>query len=415
MTKKKCYPKYVYQKKFVITSNLLTLIQPMDEETKKNYCFAVSLIIVLSKKNPNYFVEINKKVFHNFIGDDYHEYLNQLEKWGIIEINNNYSNFESNEFCKSFRIIDNSNKVTISFNKKKIKPLLDKSVITDARSEFIFRSLNRIGVLNDLIPTDDLIDEVESEQWSEKIFFGKFDLHYSNKVKRLFHSIILMPSNCRKNLVLKEATAVQLFEYDIKSALPVILLTLTSDENERSKLKLLLDGDIYYTIYNNSGLGYQPRKKIKIQFMEFVFGSIQNYFFDYFKLNYPILSNNIIAIGKEMASYYQSKEASIITINIPDKLLEKSYYNKISNEKNKINSNPSIICVGTSGMSNNETLFIPQHDGWLGLEQDEEEIAKMVKKAFFDLTGYNVIITKKNLKTDQETLLGQKIDCLYYM
>ena len=184
MTKKKCYPKYVYQKKFVITSNLLTLIQPMDEETKKNYCFAVSLIIVLSKKNPNYFVEINKKVFHNFIGDDYHEYLNQLEKWGIIEINNNYSNFESNEFCKSFRIIDNSNKVTISFNKKKIKPLLDKSVITDARSEFIFRSLNRIGVLNDLIPTDDLIDEVESEQWSEKIFFGKFDLHYSNKVKR---------------------------------------------------------------------------------------------------------------------------------------------------------------------------------------------------------------------------------------
>ena len=176
-----------------------------------------------------------------------------------------------------------------------------------------------------------------------------------------------------------------------------------------------MDGDIYYTIYNNSGLGYQPRKKIKIQFMEFVFGSIQNYFFDYFKLNYPILSNNIIAIGKEMASYYQSKEASIITINIPDKLLEKSYYNKISNEKNKINSNPSIICVGTSGMSNNETLFIPQHDGWLGLEQDEEEIAKMVKKAFFDLTGYNVIITKKNLKTDQETLLGQKIDCLYYM
>jgi hypothetical protein len=53
-----------------------------------------------------------------------------------------------------------------------------------------------------------------------------------------------MPSAARKNLILKADASVPLFEYDIKSCMPVILLSIPKPPAENTTLKAFLDGDI---------------------------------------------------------------------------------------------------------------------------------------------------------------------------
>ncbi len=63
----------------------------------------------------------------------------------------------------------------------------------------------------------DVVDEVDAEDWAERIHFEAFNVRYSAHAKRLYHTAILMPKVARKNLILKSDASMPLFEYDIKS------------------------------------------------------------------------------------------------------------------------------------------------------------------------------------------------------
>src|SRR5215469_5385855 len=54
-----------------------------------------------------------------------------------------------------------------------------------------------------------------------------------------------------------------------------------------------------------------------------------------------------------------------------------------------LNWTQSLICGG-----NSECLYIPMHDGWLGMERDEWRIAEVVREDFYKRVGYWVTITK---------------------
>ncbi len=45
------------------------------------------------------------------------------------------------------------------------------------------------------------------------------------------------------------------------------------------------------------------------------------------------------------------------------------------------------------------------HDGWLGIERDEQKIAATVRDEFFRRLGYWVTIKKTKLATGEETIL----------
>jgi hypothetical protein len=45
------------------------------------------------------------------------------------------------------------------------------------------------------------------------------------------------------------------------------------------------------------------------------------------------------------------------------------------------------------------------HDGWLGVERDEQQIAATVRGEFFRRLGYWVTITKANVATGTNTIL----------
>jgi hypothetical protein len=45
------------------------------------------------------------------------------------------------------------------------------------------------------------------------------------------------------------------------------------------------------------------------------------------------------------------------------------------------------------------------HDGWLGIERDEQQIAATVRQEFFRCLGYWVTITKTELATGAKRVL----------
>ena len=68
-------------------------------------------------------------------------------------------------------------------------------------------------------------------------------------------------------------------------------------------------------------------------------------------------------------------------------------------------TNYSTLSLTSRGNPDDGILYIPMHDGWLGIERDEQRIAAAVRSEFYRRLGYWVAITKTKLATGQETVL----------
>ncbi len=208
-----------------------------------------------------------------------------------------------------------------------------------------------------------------------------------------------MPKVARRNLILKSDASVPLFEYDIKSCMPVILLVLIQDPAERATLTTLLAGDIYTAIATERGIT-KNRDDIKDDFLMFVNGGVHNYVYAFFRQHLPTLA--AWALGgkgakKGMAWYGQRVESEIMAQEIPRQLIQAGTAHN--------NINYSTLPLTSRGSSADGALYIPMHDGWLGIERDELRIAEAVRKAFYKRLGYWVTVTKTKLATGQETVL----------
>ena len=280
---KKQRPWWVEQRKFVVPATLLPRIKGLPEEKQIFYCYIVSKVVIETKKYPTMHKGISSKYFKNFIGSKYGDYLKTLDgDWKLIEINHAYWSGEDG-FCKGYRLSASAlaaKKVKVRFQKKQVHRLKDKSDLADDVAEFVYRNLKRLTVRTDLLPQADVIDEVDAETEAERVHFEQLNVHYSPHAKRLFHAAITMSKVARKNLLFKADPAVPLFEYDVRSCTPVILLGIADDPAEKTTLKLLLDADIYSTIANESGV-VKDRDDIKEDFMKFVNGSIPNYVYTF--------------------------------------------------------------------------------------------------------------------------------------
>jgi len=396
---KKDRPWWVQQRSFVVPSTLKTRIKNLPEEIQIFFCFITSKVVIETKKHPTLFEGISSKYFKNFIGSKYADYLRILdEDWHIIEIRGSYWNGEDG-FCKGYRLHPKARaakKVKLIFKKTAVQPLRDKSKLTDDVAKFVYHNLKRLTVRTDLLPQANIIDEVAAEDWAEAIHFEQFNVHYSPHAKRLFHAAIVMPKVARNNLILKADASVPLYEYDVKSCTPVILLGLANDPAEKAALKALLNGDIYTAIATEAGVT-KDRDEIKLDFMYFLNGSIKNYVHTFFHAHLPSLTEIVMkgkGAEKGTAWFGQAVEAQIMVQEVPRQLLQAA-----SSTKNQANS---LTCGGNP---EDEILYIPMHDGWLGIERDEQKIAATVRAEFFRRLDYRITITKTELATGRETLL----------
>ena len=187
--KKDNRPWWVKQRRFVVPSTLQAKIQSLPEEIQIFYCYIVSKIVIESKKHPTLYHPIASKYFNDFVGSDYRGYLEQLKDWQIIEINDAYLNAGGKGFTKSYRLHPTARaaaKVKINCDKKVVQPLRDKSELIDDVAKFVLLNLKRLDVKTDLLPQNDVVDEVDAVDWAERIHFQQFNVHYSPKAKRLY-------------------------------------------------------------------------------------------------------------------------------------------------------------------------------------------------------------------------------------
>ena len=392
---------WVKERYFVIPAILKQKMQKAPEDVQMILCSIVSKIATATKKNPEHFANILSIEFKNTIGSDYHGYLEILHDWRIVDINNRYSNAEDKGFPKSYRLFPSANaaaKAIVRFEKKVIQPLRDQSDLTNDVAKSVYRNLKRIAVRENLLPQANLIDEVEAINSAVKVYWGKFNVHYSAKAKRLFHTVISMPKIARRNLILKADTSVPLFEYDVKSCMPVILLGLIQTPTERATLTALLEGDIYTTIANEQGIT-KIRDDIKDDFLIFLNGGIRNYVYTFFHQHLPTLADWALrgkGAKKGMAWYGQNIEARIMAQEVP------RHINQPGIPSTKQIYLNTLICGGNPDEG---ILYIPMHDGWLGIERDEQRIASVVRNEFHRHLRYWVTITRKKLETGEETVL----------
>jgi hypothetical protein len=238
-------PWWVKQRRFVVPATLLPKIQAAPEAVRIIFCYIVSKVVIETKKCPTQFKGISSKYFKDFIGSEYHDYLKILDAdWGIIEINGSYWNGEDG-FCKGYRLRPKAMAAPmrkVCFRKKQVHPLNDQSELTDDVVRFVHANLKRLGVRADLLPQPNVVDDVDAETWAERIYFQQFNVHYSRHAKRLYHAAIVMPRVARRNFILKENPALPLYEYDVKSCTPVILLGIADAPAEKATLTALVDG-----------------------------------------------------------------------------------------------------------------------------------------------------------------------------
>ena len=373
-----------------------------------NFCRIVSMVIIATKNNPAFFANIRSKDFKAAIGSDYRKYVDQLIAWEIIEANESYSNDPEKPFPKSFRLAGGSAAVQmeeIVFPMKVVQPLTDRSKLTDDVAAFVLRNLERLTVRSDLLPQANLVDWVNAKQWAKKIAWGQFNLHYSGGVKRMFHTVIEMPRIARRNLILKDSPTTPLYEYDIKSCHPVLLLALMKNDAERAAYLDLLAGDIYSTVGKACGID-ADREDMKDDFLEFANGRSKNYFYKFFRVRFPQLVDRMDKIKKvrghkQMARGCQEAEAKIMTQIVPRLLMASGNQDKASILLNS--TQRTLICVGDP----EEILYIPMHDGWLGIEKDEHKIATVVRDDFLRRVGYWVTITKTPVAGGEKATLLQ--------
>ena len=208
-----------------------------------------------------------------------------------------------------------------------------------------------------------------------------------------------MPKIARRNLILKADASVPLFEYDVKSCMPVILLGLIQDSAERAVLTALLDGDIYTTIANEQGVT-KIRDDIKYDFLMFVNGAVRNYVFTFFHAHLPNLTGILLkgkGVEMGMAWFGQRVESEIMVQEVPRQLLQ------TGTAPSSVNNVP--LSLTSRGNPDDGILYIPMHDGWLGIEHDERQIASTVRNELYQRLEYWVTITKTKLETGEETVL----------
>ena len=242
--------------------------------------------------------------------------------------------------------------------------------------------------------------EVDAEEFAEKIYWGQFNVKYGTNVQRLYHSVIEMRETARPNLLFKENPAVHLCEYDVKSCHPVLLLTIMEDQKEKDKLVELLSGDFYSTVAKESGVT-RDRDIIKLDFLYFANGRTRNYFQRYFRSHFPLLTKHLDEHKEGVAAFGQNGEAVIMVDEVPRWLMD-SVGSADPKPTNSLKPSKSSL---TSWGKPGDILYVPMHDGWLGIERDEMRIGNYVRDCFYKETTFWVTITKKDLATGKEAIL----------
>jgi hypothetical protein len=239
--------------------------------------WVVDTVISECGDNYQFFAEIPREVWSNRLDSNYRRFLDWLVVNEILERNPRYKNDPKNpddNFPKSFRVKDlnegNSAHQLVVITRKlsRVSHFKDQSKLDDGVTKYVHQCLQEITVHKDLVPIHDPVREAMALYQCRRIWSRCFNLHYGDKSRRLFHSVILMVREGRQNLRL-QTPGEELVYCDVKTCYPNLLVTYINDPNERSLWIDALNKDLY-DVARTTLQSSHSREKVKVQFSKFL-------------------------------------------------------------------------------------------------------------------------------------------------
>ena len=281
-------------------------------------------------------------------GDDYTRYIRQLEDWGQLGSVHSYIPDVVPMPYWIPRPALESGICTMECRRQRLRPPVPDNHPTDDASRYALKCLSELEVLKDglfWLPKEPIHRSLIKDH-CEHIFFKDFSLGYGKESKRLFHRVIMMPSEGRPNL---KHPFLPLVEYDLKTCHPYLVTTLFDDTSERLKYQDLINRDIYAEIRDAKGI--DTRDTVKTDFMRVFYRKDRDrewlerqYVFQFFAEHFPRFTKSVLCKRSDLALSLQNFEADLMVQRL-------------------------------GAYCRREGLFwFPQHDGWITTVSDGERI-----------------------------------------
>ncbi len=366
---------------FCITASLKRKMEAdktLTEKQKEWLAYIQNKVIIESREKPAFYVNIGSKYFQDRIGSNYRRWINYLIRKGELDENRSYwAGGGDDAHPMSYRLTRTalgSGIVKVTYQRKKAQPPKSKprQPSGDVVIEFVEKNLRKLTVAKTLVWGNDDIAHSRTHEFCVQIFHQRFDVHRGPQCRRLLHPVISMPKVGRANLQLADSTE-QLFEYDVKSCHPVLMLNLFTDSAERRSYSQLLEADVY----DGAAAVMQKaltRDEVKQDFMEAINRSERDlgvlekkWVYQFFRQKFPIFTEQVLNVRTDLALFFQNEEAKLMV----DEL--------------------GRFCQA------NDYFWIPCHDGWMGTAQHEQKIVGKVHELFHAYCGFWVAVSKLEL------------------
>jgi hypothetical protein len=309
---------WLRQELLVVTKHLELLLNSSNlSEDDRRLRALVQHILIRDSEDVALYNNIHSQTLSSHIGNNYPEVLNWLEQHGCLEINHCYSSDTSHGFTKSYRIpgLSEENRKTsltaISFPVQRIQRYKDQSKPTDAVSKFVLGNLNCLTVRKQLVHIDNIERRALALEYCKWIYHKRFDVHYGENSRRLYHTVIRMVKEARVNLILNP-TLEDLLYFDITACYPNLLPYWATDSKEKKRLVEVLQDDFYSVLSKHSRTSKtrDELKRITSRFLCHPDHPSNNIMGQWLQTNCPILFDSI-CFRKSMALELQNLEADI--------------------------------------------------------------------------------------------------------
>lgn len=360
---------------FAVTNSLRSILDASALPSQERERVAYIQNKVLITADEAQWAWISRRYWADKCGGRYKRYVEILNGWGQLEINPSYrATHDAAAYPMSYRVPRAALRegvCNLSFGRKRFRAPVPANHPEDDVSRYALKCLSDLEVVRDAdfwLPEDPK-HRSRIKDHCEHIAFKDFRLAYGTKSKRLFHRVVMMPSEGRRNL---KHYCLPLVEYDVKSCHPVLLMPLFEDDGERRRYQDLLAGDVYTGI--GEAMGVADREQVKTDFLRVINAGRKDpewldaeYVFKFFQERFPHFTKSVLSTRTDLAIFLQNLEADLMVQRLG------SY------------------CRA-------EGLFwIPQHDGWISTLGDGERICRHAFKVVSDAIGFTPTFTKQLL------------------
>ncbi|HRT06894.1 MAG TPA: hypothetical protein P5038_00485 [Candidatus Paceibacterota bacterium] len=363
---------------FAVTKSLRAKLEasglPAREQSRSAYI--QNKVLVTAKERQ--WAQISSRYWSDKCDSGYTRYRDQLCDWGQLRFNRKYlATHDANGYPMSYLVPSAAMRdgiCNVNFGRERFHAPTPDNTPTDDASRYALKCLWDLKVVKDTefwLPTEPT-RRSRVKDHCEHIAYKDFGLTYGNKSKRLFHRVVMMPAEGRRNL---KHDFLPLVEYDVKSCHPLLLVTLFEHDGERRRYQDLLAGDIYTAI--GDAMGTTDREQVKTDFLRVVNAGRKSpkwlrgeYVFQFFQERFPHFAKSVLSNRTDLAIYLQNFEAGLMVQRLGE------------------------YC-------RTENLFwIPQHDGWISTVGDDEKIRRHADTMISQSVGFSPTLTKHLLKSD---------------